>query len=122
SLQILREKGEVLGELVVSAASNLGMLDIRFGVSLTGGVFKAGRPILGPLEETVRAAVPHAEIVEARLPPECGAVVLLLRRAGVKVDASLVSSMKSSLASATATARRRAAASSRTRAAARPSR
>jgi N-acetylglucosamine kinase-like BadF-type ATPase len=94
---ILREKGAILGELVVSAASRLDMLDTRFGVSLHGGVFKAGQPILDPLKETIRWAAPLAEVVEAELPPPCGAVVLLLRRAGIVVDGRMVARMRSSL-------------------------
>jgi N-acetylglucosamine kinase-like BadF-type ATPase len=97
AMEILNEKGRILGELVVSAASRLEMLGERFGVSLNGGVFKAGQPILGPLEERVRAAAPLAEVVEPKLPPACGAIVLLLRRAGVEVDGRLVARMSSSL-------------------------
>lgn len=96
ALGILREKGVILGELVVSAASRLGMLRTPFGVSLNGGVFNAGRPILGPLEERIRAAAPRAAIVEPKLAPACGAVVLLLRRAGTEVDGRLVARMRSS--------------------------
>ena len=96
ALQMLREKASILGELVVSAASRLGMLKTPFGVSLNGGVFKAGRPILGPLEERIRAAAPRAEVVEPKLAPACGAVVLLLRRAGIEVDGRLVARMGSS--------------------------
>jgi N-acetylglucosamine kinase-like BadF-type ATPase len=97
ALEILAGKGRVLGELVVSAASKLGLLDARFGVSLNGGVFKAGPTVLGPLEETIRASAPKARIVDPRLPPACGAVVLLLRRAGVEVDGVVVARMKASL-------------------------
>ena len=101
-LEILRERAGILGELVVTAASRLKMLDKRFGVSLNGGVFKAGPPILGPMMERIHATAPRAEIVEPKLPPACGAVVLLLRRAGVQVDARLVARMKSSLKRASA--------------------
>jgi len=97
AVEILREKGAILGELVVAAASRLGMLDTHFGVSLTGGVFKAGPPVLDPLKETIRWAAPLATIVDAKLPPACGAVVLLLRRARVEVDDRLVARMRSSL-------------------------
>jgi N-acetylglucosamine kinase-like BadF-type ATPase len=100
---ILREKGEVLGELVVSAASRLGMLGTRFGVSLNGGVFMSGPPVLRPLEERVRAAAPLARLVEPKLPPACGAIVLLLKRAGVYVDGRLVARMRSSLVASAAT-------------------
>jgi len=96
ALQVLKEKGRVLGELVVSAASRLKMLDTPFGVSLVGGVFRGGRPILGPMEERIHASAPRAGIVEAKLPPVCGAVVLLLRRVGVEVDGELVARMRSS--------------------------
>jgi len=96
ALRILGEKGRILGELVVTAASRLGMLNTPFGVSLNGGVFKAGKPVLGPLEERIRAAAPRAGVVEPRLTPACGALVLLLRRAGTKVDGRLVSRMRAS--------------------------
>ncbi len=95
--EILRKKGGILGELVLSAASELHMLDAPFGVSLNGGVFKAGQPILGPLEETIHSTAPLAEIVDAKLPPACGAVILLLRRAGVQVDGKAVARLQSSL-------------------------
>ncbi len=123
ALRILEEKGRILGELVVSAASQLGMLGTRFGVSPHGGVFKAGRPVLGPLEETVRAAAPLAHLVEAKLPPACGAVLLLLRRAGFEVDGRAVARIRASFdkANSMASAKgrpatRAAAASSRARA------
>jgi N-acetylglucosamine kinase-like BadF-type ATPase len=101
ALEILRSKGRVLGELVVSAASRLDMLETNFGVSLVGGVFGAGRLVLGPLEETIRASAFLAKIVEAKLPPACGAVVLLLRRAGLDIDDALVERMRLSLGGAT---------------------
>ena len=97
ALRILKEKGEVLGELVVTAASRLDMLKTQFGVSLNGGVFKAGEPVLSPLRETIRASAPLARIVEPKLPPAFGAVILLLRRAGVDVDDRVVSRMRLSL-------------------------
>ena len=119
ALRILGEKGRILGELVVAAASKLEMLDGRFGVSLNGGVFRAGEPLLAPLMETIRASAPLAEVVEPRLPPACGAVVLLLQGDGVRVDGRVVSKIRSSLAEASTP---RAPASSRAPAAARPSR
>ncbi len=95
--EVLRAKGKILGELAVSAASRLRMLEMNFGVSLHGGVFKAGPPLLGPLQETIQDAAPLAKIVDARLPPACGAVILLLRRARLEVDSRLVARMQSSL-------------------------
>jgi N-acetylglucosamine kinase-like BadF-type ATPase len=106
ALEILREKGGILGELVVSAASRLGMLKTPFGVSFNGGVFKAGMPILGPLEERIRAAAPQAGIVERKLAPACGAVVLLMRRAETEVDGHLVARMRSSFDKQSRTGRR----------------
>lgn len=97
ALSILREKGRVLGELVVSAASTVGLLRSRFGVALNGGVFKAGEPVLHPLEERVRASAPRARLVEQTLPPACGAVVMLMEKAGTRVDSRLVAKMRTSL-------------------------
>ncbi len=106
AIEILRKKGRVLGELVVSAASKLKMQDTRFGVSLNGGVFKSGEPLLRPMEETIREAAPLAKIVEAKLPPACGSVLLLLRRAQVPIDGNVVARMQSSLRRATRKAKR----------------
>jgi N-acetylglucosamine kinase-like BadF-type ATPase len=106
AVEILKEKGAVLGELVVSAASKLRMLDTRFGVSLHGGVLNAGQPILDPLKETIRWAAPLATVVDAKLPPACGAVVMLLRRARGEVGGRTVARMQSSLKRATADAKR----------------
>jgi N-acetylglucosamine kinase-like BadF-type ATPase len=96
ALAILADKGRLLGELVVTAASKVGMLDTPFGVSLNGGVFKAGRPLLEPMEKRILSVAPRARIVEPRLTPACGAVVLLLERAGIRVDDHLVLSMRDS--------------------------
>jgi N-acetylglucosamine kinase-like BadF-type ATPase len=96
ALDILRQKGRVLGELVVSAASKLGMLDTAFGVSLNGGVFNAGTPLLGSLEESIHKVAPKARIVEPRLTPACGAVVLLLERANIDVDDRIVANIRRS--------------------------
>jgi N-acetylglucosamine kinase-like BadF-type ATPase len=97
ALRMLEEKARILGELVVSAASKLDMLESRFGVTLNGGVFKAGQPVLGPLQERIHADAPLATLAEPKLPPACGAVVLLLRRSGVEVDGRLVARMRASL-------------------------
>ena len=99
ALKILEEKGRILGELVVSAASQLGMLGTRFGVSLNGGVFRAGSPVLTPLEKTIHASAPRAILVEPKLPPACGAVVLLLRRDG-RLSEQVISTMTASLQAA----------------------
>ena len=117
ALKILGERARILGELVVSAASRLGMLNSAFGVSPHGGVFKAGRPILGPLEMMVHASAPLAEIVEAKLPPVCGAVLLSMRRSG-RVEGLVIDRMRSSFetASAKAATRMQGAGSPRARA------
>jgi glucosamine kinase len=97
SQEILEAKGKILAELVVSAASQLKMLDLRFGVSLNGGVFKAGPHVLRPMEDAIRAKAPHARVVEPKLPPACGALILLFRRAGIEVGPATLARMKSSL-------------------------
>ena len=95
--RILQEKAGILGELVVSAASSLDMLATSFGVFFNGGVFKAGPPLLVPLEEKIHESAPLAEMVEPKLPPACGAVVLLMQRDGMKVDRPFVKRMRASL-------------------------
>jgi N-acetylglucosamine kinase-like BadF-type ATPase len=93
---ILEEKGEILGELVVTVASRLGMLSKPFKISLNGGVFKAGTYLIGPLKTMIRASAPLARIVRPELSPECGAILLVLEKAGLSVDRRVVARLRSS--------------------------
>lgn len=95
SRSILSEKAKDLGELAVTAAARLGMLREPFRVSMSGGVFSIGRPLLGPLKTTIRASAPRAKMVALRLPPVCGAIVFLLQREGRAVDSSTVQRLSS---------------------------
>lgn len=97
SQSILKEKGRILGELAVVVAAKLGMLGEPFEVSLNGGVFEIGRPVLVPLLDTIRASAPMARMTSPKLPPACGAIILLLQREGLSANRRLVSMMSSSL-------------------------
>jgi len=77
SIRILRERGRLLAELVVTVASRLNLLERRFGVALNGGAFNAGPPLLGPMWKEIRASAPSATQVRARLPPPFGALLLI---------------------------------------------
>ncbi|MBI3991021.1 MAG: hypothetical protein HY350_02615, partial [Candidatus Omnitrophica bacterium] len=63
SVAILKSAGEELGLAVNVVAKRLGILGRRFQVVPAGGVFKAGRFVLKPLEDTILSRSPGAEIL-----------------------------------------------------------
>jgi hypothetical protein len=61
------------------------MQDEIFDLFLVGGVFKAGRPVLGPLQAELRSRAPKARKRKPRLPPAVGAVLMALDAAGIPI-------------------------------------
>lgn len=96
SREILKEKGLILSELVMTVAKRLGMLDDSFSVALNGGVFKIGRPILVPLVGALRASAPLSRVTSPRLSPACGAIVLLFQKEGSNINSRIRRLMSSS--------------------------
>lgn len=62
----------------------------KVSVVVTGGLTNAGSVFLTPLQRAVHRRIPSAGIVEARLPPVLGGVLLALEQLGVPTIASLV--------------------------------
>ncbi|HEY6102703.1 MAG TPA: BadF/BadG/BcrA/BcrD ATPase family protein [bacterium] len=80
---ILADAGRSLAELASGIATKLRMQHEPFDLFLVGGVFKAGRPVLGPLRTELRSRAPRARIRKPRFPPAIGAVLMALAAAGV---------------------------------------
>lgn len=80
---ILADAGRSLAELASGIATKLRMQYEPFDLFLVGGVFKAGRPVLGPLRTELRSRAPGARIRKPRFPPAIGAVLMALAAAGV---------------------------------------
>ena len=59
-------------------------------VIVTGGLMNAGSIFMLPLQKAVERRVPAAHIVEARLPPVLGGVLLALEMLGVEVTSNVV--------------------------------
>ncbi|MFG2331558.1 N-acetylglucosamine kinase [Streptomyces sp. NPDC048604] len=74
---VLRQAAAHIAEAAAAACPAPG--DERAGgveVALTGGLFRLGEPLLGPLEEELAAQLPHARRVAAAGDPLSGAVAL----------------------------------------------
>jgi len=82
---ILAEAGRSLAELASGVATKLKMQDEIFDLFLVGGVFKAGRPVLGPLQAELRSRAPKARIRKPRFPPAVGAVLMALDAAVIPI-------------------------------------
>ena len=54
----------------------------RAAVALTGGLFRIGAPLLGPLETELATRLPHARIVDPAGDPLDGALLIAARLAG----------------------------------------
>ena len=96
SIQLLREAGAALGELVVAVARRLSLQAPLF--SYAGGVFRAGPLILAPFRERVTAACPGATLVHPVLDGVGGAILIGLKEAGIVVDEAVVERVRVSLA------------------------
>lgn len=80
---ILGDAGRALGQMVVTAATRLGMLREPFSVFPVGGVFEMGRLVLDPLRLILRRHAPRCVIRRPRFPPEVGAALMALEAADV---------------------------------------
>jgi hypothetical protein len=68
---------------VAAVIAQLRWPDGPVAVGPVGGVFEAGRTILGPLADALARTAPSAVLVPPRLEPAAGAVLLAMRAAGV---------------------------------------
>ncbi len=76
---IYREAAQELWLAIGAVAAQLGMAGSSYRVSYSGGLFRSGPCILGPLGELVSAG--GARLVAPRFAPDLGAVLLAMRSA-----------------------------------------
>lgn len=81
---ILADAGRSLADLASGVATRLGMQNEAFDLFLVGGVFRVGKPVIGPLRSELRSRAPRARIRKPRFPPAVGAVLMALEAAGVR--------------------------------------
>ncbi|MGC8850568.1 MAG: BadF/BadG/BcrA/BcrD ATPase family protein, partial [Candidatus Bathyarchaeia archaeon] len=99
SQAILMEALEELEALALAVIRGLRMEDEEFELALVGGVFEATDLVAKPLANRIRSLIPGCRIIKPRFKPAVGAVLMGLRAAGVKVDDTILKSLKSSLIS-----------------------
>lgn len=87
--QAIGEGVAMLAALVEAVARRLGWGATACAVTLTGGLWRAGAPLLEPFRGALARLLPAAVIVEPELPPVVGACVLALQQAGITVDATV---------------------------------
>ncbi|MFO7634509.1 MAG: BadF/BadG/BcrA/BcrD ATPase family protein [Caldilinea sp.] len=87
--QLIRQGVQDLAQMVAAVARRLGWQDASCEVTLTGGLWRAGEPVLAPFRAALAEMLPQARIVMPELPPVLGACVLALQAGDVSVDAAV---------------------------------
>ena len=77
--RILHDAAQELALLVAAVARPLGLEGEAFPVVATGGVFRAGGPILEPLRAALASRVPGARLSQAEVRPAWGAALLAIQ-------------------------------------------
>jgi N-acetylmuramic acid 6-phosphate etherase len=80
---LVEEAAQGLAAIAAAVIARLTWPDGTVALAPVGGVFNAGRVILGPLKAAVVARFPGAVLVPARFPPAAGALLVALAAAGV---------------------------------------
>jgi N-acetylglucosamine kinase-like BadF-type ATPase len=96
AIAIVRQAGVDLGQAVGDLACILDLQATPVRVSTIGGVFRAGRFLLGAFEERLGQVVPAAQVVPARFPAVIGALLLAYRAEGVSIDEPLLARLEAS--------------------------
>jgi len=82
---VVRWAGQELGSLAVGVIRQLDLAALPVEVVLAGSLFRAGRPLIAPLEGAVRTEAPRARFTRLAVPPVAGGVLLGMERAGLDV-------------------------------------
>lgn len=85
AVRLIDEAAAALARLAASVIAQLHWPDGPVAVGPVGGVFDAGRTILGPLGEALARTAPAAVLVPPRLAPAVGGVLLAMRAAGAQL-------------------------------------
>lgn len=84
--QLIQQGTRDLATMVAAVARHLGWQEAPCEVTLTGGLWRAGEPILTPFRTHLSDILPQARSIMPELPPVLGACVLALQQSGVAVD------------------------------------
>jgi N-acetylglucosamine kinase-like BadF-type ATPase len=89
---IIDRGAEELATMVATVAAKLGMANAmnRVPVTVTGGLTNAREAFMNPLANAIRRRVRQAVVVEPKLPPVLGAVMLAIELAGTPVSSDIV--------------------------------
>jgi N-acetylglucosamine kinase-like BadF-type ATPase len=87
AIDILRTAGEELALTALGVMRQLFAPGTPISVYLTGGVFKAGELLVGPLRARLQTDWPKAEPRMPRFPPAVGALILAAQSVEIPVDA-----------------------------------
>lgn len=91
--QLIEQGTRDLAHMVRAVAHHLGWAMTGCEVTLTGGLWRAGEPVLTPFRRALADLLPAARITMPELPPIYGACVLALQQSGVTVDAAVLQHM-----------------------------
>jgi N-acetylglucosamine kinase-like BadF-type ATPase len=97
---IVRAHGTDLGLSAVAAARRVGIEGSAFTLALTGGVLRHdGRLLREALTEVVHDSSPEAKVIQPRLEPAAGALLLAFDAAGVHVHRGVKARLRSTMPS-----------------------
>lgn len=84
--EIVSWAGRELGSLALGVINQLDLAQEPFDVVLSGSLYNAGEPLIGPMRQTIEAAAPQARLVRLQIPPVVGGVLLGMEQ--LKLDTS----------------------------------
>ncbi len=93
--EIVAWAGRELGSLAVGVIHQLALAAETFEVILSGSLFKAGEPLIQPMQQTIHAVAPQARLVRLAAPPVVGGVLLGMAQAGLNPTACRESLLQS---------------------------
>lgn len=85
--EIIAWAGRELGSLAVGIIQQLDLAIESFDVVLSGSLFKGGAPLIEPMQQTIQAVAPGANLVRLQAPPVVGGVLLGMEQAGLNTAA-----------------------------------
>ena len=94
AIRIMKDAGFELALSAVSVIKGLGMENEKVQVTTSGSAFNAGEILMTPFSESVKSAVPLAEIINPKFKPVTGALLLAFRELGVKFTDKLLDNLK----------------------------
>lgn len=97
AIRLLQRAGQELAQAAVAVITRLGQLETGLPIYNTGGVFRAGAPILDSFGAAIAARSPHSSIQAATFSPSVGTLLLALRAAGVELSPRIIEQVRRTL-------------------------